>query len=319
MVPRKPDSDRWSFLQTLATGLRQQPAYLLIFAISALFFLLSLGSGVSAAFESKPQLWYLAFGGLLASLIAAVIVVRNVQTQPSPPLPPPEPTRVHTLSPRPSGDQSADEVLYAIHENVNKALAFRNDTFREAVLRECDDFRARSADWSEGRMLANVHYNQLLMTFYERAKESVFSTNIPNYLSTWSMSFGDQLMAAHGKSNATINRIFVFNKRDDVTPEAFSVMEKQCKAGINVRLYFSDESRVFSFPTDISKDFTVIDHGEAIGTTISFGGDSLAAEWYIQDKDRKRRFEGICRGLTLGSEDFSKFSQWWKENKLTKA
>ena len=103
------------------------------------------------------------------------------------------------------------------------------------------------------------------------------------------------------------------NKRDEVTAEAFAVMEKQSKARMNVRLFFSDESRLFSFPADISKDFTVVDHGEAIGTTISFGGDSLAAEWYIQDQDRKRRFEGICKSLTQGSEEFSKFREWWKK------
>jgi hypothetical protein len=312
--PKKQDSDRWSFLQALAAGLRQQPAYLLIFAISSLFFLLSLGSGVSAAVGGKPQLWYLAFGGLLASLIAAVIVVRNVHAPPPPPPPPPEPAREPALGPR---NQSSDDVLYAIHENVNKALGFKNDTFREAVLQECDDFRARASDWSEGRIRAQVHYNKFLLTFYERAKESVFSTNIPNYLSTWSTDFGDRLMEAHQKSRATVTRIFVFNKRDEVTSEAVAVMEKQSKGGINVRLYFSDESKLFSFPVDISKDFTVIDHGEAIGTTISFGGDSMAAEWYIQDQDRERRFEGICKSLTQGSEDFAKFREWWADNKPT--
>ena len=51
MPPRNQDRDKWSFLEALAAGLRQQPAYLLIFAISALFFLLSLGSGVSAAVQ----------------------------------------------------------------------------------------------------------------------------------------------------------------------------------------------------------------------------------------------------------------------------
>jgi len=250
----------------------------------------------------------MAFGGLLASLLAAVIVVWRVQ--PSPIDLTPAPTVAPVSHPLASGDQTFDEVLYAIHLSVSDSLKFRNKTFRDAILQECQDFRAKADDWSDGRIRVHSNYNQLLLRFYERAQTAVFSTSIPDYLSTWVTPFGDQLMQAHGRSDAVVTRIFIFNNRDEINLDAVNTMEKQAKAGINVLLYFTDES-AFSLPADISKDFTVIDHGEAIGITISFGGDNLAAEWHIQAQNKKQRFEGICHTLVQGSEQFAKFRQWW--------
>jgi hypothetical protein len=71
----------------------------------------------------------------------------------------------------------------------------------------------------------------------------------------------------------------------------------------------------FELPTDISKDFTVIDRGEAIAVTLSFGGDNLAAEWYIKDEDRKIRFEGLCKSLLRASEACPQFEEWVKRDK----
>src|SRR4029077_8335278 len=312
MNGRSQDSGKWKFLQTLASGLKDEPAYLLIFALAALFFLFGLGAGVSAVVQQQPMLWYLAFGGLVASLIAAVTVVQRVQ---KPALAPPAvPSRDAAQLLSPSRDPSADEILYAIHENVNKAVAFNNDTFRDAVLRECIEFRAKTAAWSEGRIRAHANWNELLMGFFEHARKSVFSTTIPNFLSTWDTPFGDLLMTAHRKSRAQVTRIFVFNKPQEITPEALAIMEKQWNEKIDVRLHFSDGAKLFKFPPDISRDFTVIDHGEAIGITLSFGEPSLAAEWYIQDEDQKQRFEQMCRDLIGDSEEFSAFRKRWKND-----
>jgi hypothetical protein len=178
------DSHKWTFFKALADGLRPRPEYTLILSLSALFFIFGLGSGVAAAVQNNPQLWQLAFGGLLASLIAAVAVIWRVQ--------PPQPTIVITepqRQPRASGDQKFDEVLYAIQDEIDRALMFKNETFHEAILQECEDFRGVAADWAEGRIRASGHYNLLLLRYYERA-QTVFSTSLPEYLTTWETPFG---------------------------------------------------------------------------------------------------------------------------------
>jgi hypothetical protein len=312
MNARSQDIGKLKFLQALAAGLKVEPAYLLIFALAALFFLFGLGAGVSAAIQQEPKLWYLAFGGLLVSLIAAVIVIRSLHPAAVPLESIQSGATAKTFSP--SRDPSADEVMYAIHENVIKSLTFENETFRDAVLRECVEFRARTAAWSGGRIKAYAHWSQLLVGFFRLARRSVFSTTIPNFLSTWETSFGDQLLDAHRKSPAQVTRVFVFNNPQDVTPEAMAIMERQWNDRIDVRLHFSDGAKLFKFPPDISRDFTVIDHGEAIGITVSFGEPNLAAEWYIHDENQKQRFEQICNDLKGDSEEFSTFLKRWKNS-----
>jgi hypothetical protein len=310
MAPRTDSNVKWTFFQALVVAIKPEPAYALLFGVSALFFVFGLGSGVVAVVQKNSQLWLMAFGGLLASLIAAVVVIWRVQA----PLPTvvtnaPDSLNRHAAT----RDQGFDEVLYAIHASVNAALKFKNDTFREAILQECQDLRAKADDWSAGRIRVHRNYNQLLLRFYERAQTSVFSTSIPDYLSTWETPFGEQLMQAHQNSRASVTRVFMFNNRQEITSDMVTILDKQATAGINVLLYFSDESSVL-LPTDISKDFTVIDHGEAIGITMSFGGNNLAAEWHIQAQNRKERFEGLCKALLHGSEQFAKFRQWWEKD-----
>jgi hypothetical protein len=298
------DDQRGSLLQSISAGLKQKPAYLLIFALSALFFLFGIGDAVAAIANSNPQLWAYAFGGLCFSMVAAVFVIFKVeQTRPIlPPMPPP-PQPEHESS----GNPKFDEILDAIRSGVSEGLKLDNVTFHEAMLQSCAGIRAQAAEWSHGEIHVREQYNELLIKFYERAERFVFSTSIPGYLSAWGSPFGKKLMQAHRKSNAVVNRIFIFNNRAEVTDEALAIMQEQVSAGIHVRVHLSDESKVFTLPPEIGNDFTVIDNGEAIGVTIALGSDRLAATWYVQDKDRKQRFELTCDALIRDSEDYSQF------------
>jgi|GEM_PF-2810376 len=63
----------------IVEGLEQKPAYLLVFAISALFVLSGLGSSITAIVHSDLQFGILAVVSFALALIAAVVVVRQVE------------------------------------------------------------------------------------------------------------------------------------------------------------------------------------------------------------------------------------------------
>ncbi len=305
------ESSKWKFLDAIVGGLKKEPAYLLIFAICALLFLFGLVAGIDAAVERHPERLYVSSACFVAGLVAAVIVIFKVQApNPTVSIPLPDSTSAVLAS---TGNQRFDDILNAIQKGIKKALTFNNESFVGALLEECGTFRAQVADWSNGQVQTHGQYNQLLLRFYEHAESTVFSTSIPDYLSTWMGPFGEQLMDAHRKSHAVTTRVFVFNNRKEISQDALSVMASQAKSGVNVRLFFDDDNRGFRFPPDISRDFTVIDDGEAIGITLSFGGDNLAAMWYIQDTNRRQRFLRIRNSLIEGSIAFSAF-----ENSLAK-
>jgi hypothetical protein len=299
---------RGAFLQELAAGLKSEPAYLLIFGVAALFFLFGIGSAAAATLQRNETLWFYAFCGLLASLVAAVLVVWLVRPTQNPESPKPEePDRV---------DRDSEALLYSIHQNVKKALTFDNETFREAVKEKSQDFLAETGNWSKGTLATRErYYNKLLLGFYESAKESVFSTSIPIYLQSWTGDFGERIIEAHQKSGAHVTRIFVFNTRDDVTQQAVDVMQRQTEANISVRVFFSDDSTTFQFPPDVSNDFTVIDHGAAIGVSVSLGDGRSKADWYISDPNQKGRFELLCTSLGRYSEKFQDFKKRWDGGK----
>jgi hypothetical protein len=284
----------------------ERPASIpLIFGLSGLFFLFGIGTAIDAAVKDHPAGYLYAFGGTLASLIAAVIVVWRLT---------PEPTRkkgkAEESSPIPVQPTTSDDVLVAIVDNIQKALRYTNEAFREAVKHECNEFRGKTGNWSRGLFEAHARtYNQILLSFYEGAKSSLFCTSIPKYLPTWQGPLGDQIMNAHAKSRAQVTRVFLFNKRGEVTAEVVEAMRKQAEAHINVRVFFGDES-AFEFPPDVTNDFSVID-GEVIGITSFLGDGQARAEWHVNDENNQSRFEGYCDKLIHYSVAFNDFERWW--------
>ena len=78
MAEKKEDSQKWAFFRDFIPALKQQPAYLLIFGIVSLFFFIAISTAIGAAIQGNAQLGWMAFSGLLASLIAAVVVIWRV-------------------------------------------------------------------------------------------------------------------------------------------------------------------------------------------------------------------------------------------------
>jgi hypothetical protein len=71
---------QWNLFSDIVAGLKEKPAYLLIFAICALVFFVGLASGIDAAVEKKPDRLYFAFGSFAVGLFAAVIVIFRVES-----------------------------------------------------------------------------------------------------------------------------------------------------------------------------------------------------------------------------------------------
>lgn len=293
-------------LQTIADGLRVRPAYLLIFAIATIFGLFGLGSGVTALVKGSVQLSILAFAAFVISDVVAVVVILRLET-------PLKPDGLVCQLPTTVGNARFDDILDALKENIAAALRYDNDDFHSAVLEQCNEFRSRSADWGRGTFTTFGHYNDLLLAFYKHARHSVFSTSIPAYLSAWTTRLGEQIIETHVNGAATVTRVFLFDTRDQVDAEAVKVMKNQNDKGIVVMVNFAEDAP-HQAPTQIIKDFTIIDHGDAIGVTKSFGAN-LAAEWYIKDKNKMEFFEDYSSKLKDSSVKFPTFYSSWQSFK----
>lgn len=214
-------------------------------------------------------------------------------------------------------DAQLTNVLASVVRSLRGADPYKHAVFRRAVYDDCARFRGQAARWARGELLAQRRqYNYLLLQLYERAEESVFSTSIPAYMSAWNQKFGDLVLATHKKSPANVERVFVYSDRNEVTHEAVAKFKRQAKrGGVDVRLYFEDEDQSYDFPSDLYKDFTIIDNGAAIGVTMSFGGQGLSAEWYFDNDEMKGRYLSARKELLRLSEKLPDFLDWWQENR----
>jgi 4a-hydroxytetrahydrobiopterin dehydratase len=73
------DNDSPSFYGRVATGLASQPAYLLVFAICALFFLSGTVTTAKAVMSNDFRFGILAFVSFIIAIAAAIIIVREVE------------------------------------------------------------------------------------------------------------------------------------------------------------------------------------------------------------------------------------------------
>ena len=133
MAEKKEDSLKWAFFRDFVPALKQQPAYLLIFGIAALFFLIAISTALGAVIQSNAQLWWISFLGLLASLAAAVIVIWRVQ----PPAAPPRAKHAATDEDQKLQENSAIRVLRnngEMRDQVRDFLNRRADTVRKVIV-----------------------------------------------------------------------------------------------------------------------------------------------------------------------------------------
>jgi hypothetical protein len=162
--------DKWAFFQALAAGLKQQPAYLLIFALAALFFLFAIGSASVAVLQSNPQLWLFAFGGLFSALIAAVVVIWRIQ--------PPAPAPLVVLP-----DSNRDK------KSLDDSQAVRVLPNNDAMFRAVSDLLDRSAD--EIKKVTVVQYSGVNVMSTVRAILSKTSAEIEVYFVNHSWGVND--------------------------------------------------------------------------------------------------------------------------------
>jgi hypothetical protein len=266
--------------------------------------------------ESSIRAWYPVFMLLFLVVIVIGVFVDRYFSQklaPPPPAPSRDPDAASASDESFSGNQALNGQLTQIRKSVQHAAAKNIPTLTEEMSHELDELAIHAREWSNGEMHSSVQrYNKTIIDLYEHAKRSIFSTTIRDYATSWPEDLMDRMIAASLKSKAAVvKRVFVFGKRDEIDEEAVKVLKRfEHIEKVIPLVYIDDEDRAFDFPSDISRDFVVIDEGEAIGVTVSYG-TNLQAKWFFQDEDRKRRFARTCEALESGSKSLKSILDWW--------
>jgi hypothetical protein len=305
-----------SLWKKIAEALAKEPAYLLIFGICALFFLTAIGTAVAAVIRNgDPLLFGLALGSFVVSLAAALIAIWLVRQRQPPPPQPPDSDGFATLAQAGMPGPNLASTISNVAENVAAALRIGSSLLNDTITTGFAELLAISSDWRKGELSARgAEYNALLIRLYERARSSVFATSIPDYHLIWVSALGEELMRAHTRSTAKVTRVFVFDKRPDVSGDVVALMRKQAESGINVLVFFDDEN-AYQFSPLVSRDFTVIDAGEAIGVTAQIDRETPEARWFLNSREHKPKFTEIQTQLEKLSMNWATFDKWWREKK----
>ncbi|HEY0736753.1 MAG TPA: hypothetical protein VGD69_17675 [Herpetosiphonaceae bacterium] len=209
-------------------------------------------------------------------------------------------------------DKEISDALRNLGQGITKALSIDHPIFRKAILGKVYNFSADVNNWENGQLyFGPLDSQEYLLDLYRDAKDTVFSTSVKDFFEHWDEVFGDRILEANKESNAKVIRVFIYNERNEVTNDDFEQMQKQVDNGIDLRIYFDKEDRFFSFPPNVSRDFTIIDNGKAIGVTESFGRHNNSARWYFNNTKIANQFQQIKESLIRGSESFKKFQDWW--------
>lgn len=193
--------------------------------------------------------------------------------------------------------------LHKITANYRHALKRSNYIFHGAVESELFDLGLRARERAQGILDATVeHYNHIIVDIYQKAKTTVFSTSIPEYDTTWRTKLGQAILDAHAASTALVTRIFVFQNRDEIKDSHWAIMEQhQANPKVTVKVFLSAENAGV-FEPDVSRDFTLIDGGDVIGLTHSYGLGKLSAKWHFGDTALAGRLLQMCERLERWSK-----------------
>lgn len=215
----------------------------------------------------------------------------------------------------PSIDNEIRLTFENIVEDLAAALSNNNAVFTKEIKRQVAYFAAEADVWGVGQLLVGPNDSQeYLLELYRNAQNNVFSTSQKDFFAHWLEPFGKRIVEANKISRSRVTRVFVFNSREEITKEEFDEMLLQSKAGIDVLVYLDEEDKGFAFPQDLIRDFTIIDNGEAIGLTESFGRNNNSARWHFNNKAIADKYSHIRQSLINGSEPFNVFQTWWNEN-----
>ncbi|MEH8019346.1 hypothetical protein MN202_19090 [Rheinheimera muenzenbergensis] len=292
--------------------LAKEPAFLLVFSICLMF-----GAGASYNLWNGNQLEdkLIALATFIVAIFAALFAIRCVTTSKTPNTH----TRELEVKSNITNDLKFNELVNNIANNINVAQSnYRHKVFESVMLEDLQEWSLFSDSWGKGEYRAQKDYNQVLLKFYKEAESSIFSTCLPEYVKIWRTEFGKQILKTHLETDVSVTRVFVYDRASDVTQEDFEVLKEHAAQEPKIRsyIYFDEEDNAFSFPTILSKDFTLVDEGKALGVTVSFGIGKLEAQWRFGGADSEKWMPIIikCKEQLLGVS--KPLSEWLLEKNI---
>jgi predicted acylesterase/phospholipase RssA len=227
-----------------------------------------------------------------------------------------EPTRLISLASNSPSGQRASDAIAAIAKNTLQAIEKSHPSLTDKVLHELDELRNVSSTWSDGQtIVGGSDYHEMLKNVYESARATIQATvDLEFVREVWSDEFNERVMTAAHLSGARVTRIFVFNKRGDLDEKLLTMMRSQREAGVEVLAYFDDEDNTFTFSPDLSRAFTIVDGGDAIGVVESANRELPRARWYFRNDDRKEFFVKTFQRIAQASVSLSELDAWPRAN-----
>jgi hypothetical protein len=314
------DKANTSLWKRIVDELGRDTAYLLIFAVVALFVLP--GTGFTIRGITTGDHWTMGLGALMyaIALAAAITVIWRVEArrpsgsvQIAPERPVHVPSDVSTLQ-----NEGLREHFDGILKSIAKAVKVGSPVLTWAILERSKEWGDLAADWENGQYKATTDYNAILTKLYADARNSVFATSDAvtgggSYTTVWKRELGERLLEAHEKGNAQVTRVFLFNDRSEVTEDVLEIMRRQAKIGkLRVLAYFDEEDEGFKFSPDVTRDFTIVDDGDAIGTTEGVSAGQATARWYFRNRNKIANFLQLKQRLEAGSIPLAQLEDWWK-------
>ena len=253
---------------------------------------------------------------VLFALIGAVVFVEVRRQSVSASQDRPRPAAERDLTVSNVTDKRLDDQIKQIGNNVQLAAQRNHPILTSEISHELNSLAIESRAWSRGELQSAVQrYNSVLLTLYDHAQECIFSTTIRDYLTDWPEELMEKMISVSERAKAgLVTRVFVFAERSEIDETTIKILRRfEQSSKITSLVYIDGEDEGFNFPPDTSKDFVVIDRGEAIGVTVSYGSGNLRAQWFFGDPERKQRFQKMCDDLRKGSCTASEILKWWDD------
>jgi hypothetical protein len=142
------------------------------------------------------------------------------------------------------------------------------------------------------------------------AKISVFCVHRGDYLVEWGRRIGRTVIESHKRSSATATHLFVFNRQEDITEQGRATLKALDESKkVDVFLYFNSEDFNYTYPTDLPRDYAILDGGDAICVTDGLELDGFSGTWYFNDARRKSRFNNEFSAIKRESKKFENISE----------
>ncbi len=203
--------------------------------------------------------------------------------------------------------------LEALADNLCAAKKNIPACVQGEMLYELKKFDMVASGWAKGVLnVDQKRYQSVLISLYEGAQKSIFSTTVSKYTFNWADELMKEMMRAGDVSKALKTRVFIFETRDEINERAIQIIRLFEESQVITKVYLDSEDKSFVFPPLIAKDFVVIDDGVVIGATTELGAN-FEAEWYFNDHIKMNDFKGICHSLNVRSIPAKDIIEWWEK------